>query len=379
MKKVVVATDSFKGSLSSREVADAFELGFCAIYPNCKVFKVGIADGGEGTIDALVNALGGDYIEVEVCNPLHRPIKARYGIVENGKSAIIEMSTAGGLALLKAEERNPLLTSTYGTGEMIADAIKRGCHNILLGIGGSATNDGGTGLLRALGFRFLDHMGRELVGGGEILEKIAHIDDSQTIPNLSECQFTVACDVTNPLYGREGAAFVFAPQKGADIAMVEQLDRGLRNYAQVIAAFNGVDISNMEGAGAAGGLGGGLKALLNAQLVRGIDMILSAIHFEQIVKDADIVITGEGQLDRQTLMGKAPSGVLKIATELNIPTIAIGGKVVWCEELRACGFDAIEAITPEGMTLEEAMRPEVAKENVRRTAEKIAKSYTTLW
>lgn len=375
MKKVVIATDSFKGSLSSREVADNFALGLHSVCPDCEVVKVGIADGGEGTIEVLVEALGGDYVEVEVCDPLHRPIRARYGVIDGGKSAIIEMSAASGLPLLKTEERNPLLTSTYGTGEIIADAIKRGCRNILVGIGGSATNDGGTGMLRALGFRFLDHAGNELVGGGEVLEQIASIDDNQTIPELSECKFTVACDVTNPLYGKEGAAFVFAPQKGADMAMVEQLDRGLRNYARVIEEFNGVQIGDMEGAGAAGGLGGGFTALLGAKLERGIDMVLSAMHFEQIIADADLVITGEGRLDRQTMMGKAPSGVLKMATAHNIPTIAIGGEVVWCEELRTSGFTAIEAVTPAGTPHEEAMRPETAKENVRLTAVKIAKRF----
>lgn len=375
--RVVVATDSFKGSLSSREVADAFELGLRDHTPDCEVVKVVIADGGEGTTEALTESLGGRLIEVEVCDPLGRPIVARYGIVDDSKTAIIELSSASGLTLLNTEERNPLLTSTFGTGEMIADAIQRGCRKFLVGIGGSATNDGGTGALRALGFRFLDSESSPLVGGGEILDKIAAIDNSHVIKELSECEFTIACDVTNPLYGEQGAAYIYAPQKGATPDMVEQLDRALRNFARVVEAFSNRRISDMEGAGAAGGVGGGFKALLNARLVRGIDMVLEAIEFDQIIEGCDLVITGEGKIDRQTIMGKAPSGVLATAREQGIPTIAIGGCVEWCEELRNSQFTAIEAVTPEDMELTEAMRTETAKNNIRHTAKRIAEQYLT--
>lgn len=375
--RVVVATDSFKGSLSSREVADAFELGLRDHTPDCEVVKVVIADGGEGTTEALTESLGGRLIEVEVCDPLGRPIVARYGIVDDSKTAIIELSSASGLTLLNTEERNLLLTSTFGTGEMIADAIQRGCRKFLVGIGGSATNDGGTGALRALGFRFLDSEGSPLVGGGEILDKIAAIDNSHVIKELSECEFTIACDVTNPLYGEQGAAYIYAPQKGATPDMVEQLDRALRNFARVVEAFSNRRISDMEGAGAAGGVGGGFKALLNARLVRGIDMVLEAIEFDQIIEGCDLVITGEGKIDRQTIMGKAPSGVLATAREQGIPTIAIGGCVEWCEELRNSQFTAIEAVTPEDMELTEAMRTETAKNNIRHTAKRIAEQYLT--
>ena len=375
--RVVVATDSFKGSLSSCEVAEAVASGLRDHAPQCEVVKVTIADGGEGTTEALVETLGGKIVEIEVSDPLGRPIKARYGIIEESATAIIEMSAASGLTLLKSDERNPLLTSTYGTGEMVADAIHRGCRKLLLGIGGSATNDGGTGLLRALGYRFLDGEGEPLIGGGEILEKIASIDDSQALKGLTECDITVACDVTNPLYGEQGAAYIFAPQKGATPTVVEQLDRGLRNFAKVIQEFNGAEIGEMEGAGAAGGLGGGLKAFLNAKLVRGIDMVLEAIKFEQTIVGCDLVITGEGKLDKQTTMGKAPSGILAAATKQGIPTIAIGGGIEWCEELRNSGFTAIMAVTPEGMTLAEAMRPEVAKNNIRHAAKRIAEQYLT--
>ena len=374
MKKVVLAIDSFKGSLSSYEVAEAFSDGFGEISPHCEIRKVAIADGGEGTVEALVDTLGGEYIEIMVCDPLHRPIKVRYGIIERD-TAIIEMAAASGLTLLSAEERNPLITSTYGTGEMIADALKRGCRNFLVGIGGSATTDGGTGMLRALGFRFLDGEGNALQGGGEILENIARIDDSCVCREVRESHFTVACDVTNPLYGENGAAYVYAPQKGADRDMVEQLDSGLRNFARVIEAFNGSQIGPLEGAGAAGGLGGGFKALLGAKLERGITMVLDAMHFDRIIEGCDLVITGEGRIDRQSVMGKAPSGVLAAAKAQGIPTIAIAGGVEWSEGLRTSGFASIEVVTPEGMPLEEAMRPDVARENVRATAKRIARYY----
>ena len=373
MKKVTIAVDSFKGSLSSKEVAESFADGFRTIFSQCEICKVAIADGGEGTVDALVETLGGEYVEVSVSDPLHRPTKARYGIVE-GDTAVIEMAAASGLTLLKQEERNPLLTSTYGTGELILDALNRGCRRFLVGIGGSATNDGGTGMLRALGFRFLDSEGNALQGGGEILERIARIDDSGVCREVRESCFTVACDVTNPLYGERGAAYVYAPQKGADERMVEQLDRGLRNFARVVEEFNGAQIGVLEGAGAAGGLGGGFKALLGAKLERGITMVIQAMHFDKIIEGSDLVVTGEGRIDRQSIMGKAPSGVLAVAKAQNIPTIAIAGGVEWCDELRDCGFSLIEVVTPKGMSLEEAMQPSVARENIRTAAVKIALS-----
>lgn len=373
MKKVTIAVDSFKGSLSSKEVAESFADGFRTIFSQCEICKVAIADGGEGTVDALVETLGGEYVEVLVSDPLHRPTKARYGIVE-GDTAVIEMAAASGLTLLKQEERNPLLTSTYGTGELILDALNRGCRRFLVGIGGSATNDGGTGMLRALGFCFLDSDGNALQGGGEILERIARIDDSAVCREVRESCFTVACDVTNPLYGERGAAYVYAPQKGADERMVEQLDRGLRNFARVVEEFNGAQIGVLEGAGAAGGLGGGFKALLGAKLERGITMVIQAMHFDKIIEGSDLVVTGEGRIDRQSVMGKAPSGVLAVAKAQNIPTIAIAGGVEWCDELRDCGFSLIEVVTPKGMSLEEAMQPSVARENIRTAAVKIALS-----
>ena len=373
MRRIVVAADSFKGSLSSLEVAEAFASGFYRVFPHCEVAKVAVADGGEGTVEALVGMLDGEYVELQVADPLMRRVRARYGIVNGGRTAVMEMSAASGLPLLTAQERNPLKTTTYGTGEMIADALGRGCREFLIGIGGSATNDAGVGMLRALGFRFLDAEGAELVGGGEILEHIYSIDDSGALPSLCEAEFRVACDVTNPLYGPEGAAYVFAPQKGADEAMVERLDAGLKSFAEVVKQYNGEDMGTLSGAGAAGGLGGGFKALLGAHLERGVDMVLEAIRFADIIKECDLVVTGEGRLDRQTMMGKTPSGVLQMAKSQGIPCVAIGGAIEECKELEQSGFAVMLSVTPEDMPLAQAMQREVAMANVERAAEQIAR------
>ena len=373
IRRITIAIDSFKGSLSSAEVADAFERGFLIEHPQCAVRKVSVADGGEGTVEALVETMQGEYVSVEVADPLMRPIVARYGVIDGGKTAVMEMSAASGLPLLRAEERNPLKTTTYGTGQMILDALGRGCRKFLIGIGGSATNDAGVGMLRALGFRFLDSDGRELVGGGECLQRIASIDESGAADGLCEAEFIVACDVVNPLYGPEGAAYVFAPQKGADAKMVEELDCGLRIFADVVMSHNGQDVATLQGAGAAGGLGGGFKALLGAKLERGIEMVLGAMRFDEIIAGSDLVITGEGRLDAQTVMGKAPSGVLSAARRQGIPCIAIGGGVRWCEELRGSDFAAILPIVSAPMALEEAMRCDVAAQNVERTAQQVGR------
>ena len=375
MQRLTIAIDSFKGSLSSREVAEAFAEGWHEVLPDCEIATLPIADGGEGTLEALVGAMGGEYIEVGVHDPLLRPIKAKYGIIGEGQSAIIELASASGLTLLREGERNPMETSTYGTGEMVADAVKRGCRRVLMCIGGSATNDCGVGMLRALGYRFLDGRGCEVEGRGKDLEKIEYIDDAQRIEALDECEFVVACDVTNPLCGEQGAAHIFAPQKGADATMVEALDRGLRHFAEVVERYNECSIGGMEGAGAAGGVGGGLHAILDAQLKRGIDMVMETISFDQRIEGVDLVITGEGRLDSQTVMSKAPSGILAAAQRQNIPVIAIGGAVEWCDGLRNSGFQHIECVTPEGMGKKEAMTPAIAKENVRNTARRIAQRY----
>lgn len=377
MKRITVAVDSFKGSLSSSEVAEAVAQGIRTLLPDCDIRKVSIADGGEGTAEALVESLGGEWVQLTVGDPLGRPVEVRYGLIDDGRCAVVEMAVASGLPLLSPAERNPLRTSTIGTGEMIADAIRRGGRRFLVAIGGSATNDCGMGMLHALGYRFMSAEGEVLTPCGEALLHIDHIDDSLAKRDLGECEFVVACDVTNPLYGPNGAAHVFAPQKGATPEMVEQLDLGLRNFARVVREYNGCEVDFVEGAGAAGGLGAGFVGVLGAKLQRGIDMVMETLHFEQVLRDSDLVITGEGCIDFQTVMGKAPSGVLHAATKQGIPAVAIGGGVRWCKELGESGFAAIVAATPEGMDLQEAMRPEVAKENVRRATERIIKEIMT--
>lgn len=371
MKTILLAFDSFKGSLTSAEVTDAFEEGLRTTLPDCQVKKVCMADGGEGTAEAIVSTRQGEWAEAEVLDPLMRPIRARYGLIDKGETAVIEMATASGLTLLSEDERNPLKTSTYGTGQLIADSLARGCRKLLIGIGGSATNDAGTGMLSALGFRFLDAEGNLLHGCGESLEKIASIDSSHILPELESVEITVACDVTNPFCGPCGAAYVFAPQKGANDAMVIQLDNSLRHFAQIIHSYNKVDISEMPGAGAAGGLGGAFSAFLNTRLCRGVEWVLDALHFEELLKGCDLVVTGEGRIDHQTLMGKTPYGILQAASRQDIPTIAIGGSIDWCPELKESGFSSILSINEEGLPLAIAMRPEVAKENLRRAGIKV--------
>lgn len=371
--KIVVASDSFKGSLSSAEVAECAREGIIATCGDCCVRCVTIADGGEGTVDALVGNLDGRRIEVTVNNPLMRPVKATYGIV-GGDTAVIEMSAASGLPLIDVKERNPLYTSTYGTGELIKDALSRGCRKFLMGIGGSATNDAGMGMLRALGYRFYDAGGFELQGIGKDLNNVATIDSGLVDSRLAESSFTVACDVSNPLYGTDGAAFVFAPQKGASPDEVELLDRGLRHFADVVYDYMRADMDWVKGAGAAGGLGGCLYAFMNASLVSGIEMILDAIDFDTIVSDASLVITGEGKLDAQTSLGKAPYGVMRRAVKAGVPVVAIGGAVECADALVECGFDAVFPIISAPVSLADAMNPDVARRNVRTTVEQIVRT-----
>lgn len=370
MKKIVIAADSFKGSVSSIEVAGYVEQGIKAVFPACEVQKVYIADGGEGTVEALVSSLEGEYVEVNVHDPLMRPVTATYGI-EGGTVAVLEMASASGLPLLQPDERNPLKTTTYGTGEMIVDALRRGCRKLLVGIGGSATNDGGTGMLSALGFRFYDKKGDELKGVGEMLSQIAYIDDHCLIDGLTDAEIKVACDVNNPFSGPNGAAYVYAPQKGADSHMVEELDRGLKHFAGIIKSYNGTDVELIPGAGAAGGLGGGFAALLGARLMSGIEMVLEAIRFREMIKDADLIITGEGKLDAQTAMGKAPCGVLDAAALQGIPVIAIGGSVENAELLNNRGFAGVFSIQPGPVTLEKAMEPGYACRQIERTVSQL--------
>ena len=372
--KIVIASDSFKGSLSSVEVAQAATRGIRAVNPHCEIVAVNVADGGEGTVEAVVEALGGQIITTNVSDPLGRAIQAQYGIA--GETAIIEMAAASGLPLLQPAERNPWLTSTYGTGEIIMDALQRGCRHFLVGIGGSATNDAGIGMLHALGFRFYDTNHHEIPSycGGN-LQDIAYIDDTLVSPAIRQAQFTVACDVDTPFCGPDGAAPVFAPQKGADAEMVTKLDAGMASFAKVIANTYNINIVPIAGAGAAGGMGGGFRAFLNAQLKPGIDMVLDAIGFDHIIQGADLVITGEGKIDFQTAKGKTAAGVLSRATAQHIPVIAIGGCVEMCESLAQMGFAGIYPILEEKVPLEIAMQPDFAAANIEKTIKNILSKY----
>lgn len=470
MKKIVVAVDSFKGCLGSLEVADAIEAGIKAVHPRCEVVKVPVADGGEGTVQALVGATGGRMRALTVTGPLGRPVRAAYGILgpatanvavnttaataanspanaasanataavanahataadinstanianahaatpdspaatanslaitananstaaaANANSttaanahatadinaaaanaaahtaagtAIIEMAAASGLPLVPPGERNPMETTTRGTGELIADALARGCRRIILGIGGSATNDAGAGMLQALGYRFFDAAGAELGRGGKILERIARVDAAGANPLLRETEFRVACDVDNPFHGPRGAAHVYGPQKGADPQMVAALDRGLARFAGVIRAHTGRDIAAAPGAGAAGGLGGALLAFLDARLQPGIALVLETLRFDELLAGASLVITGEGRMDAQTAMGKAPQGVAAAAARCGVPVIALAGGVEDAAAINRLGIAGVFSIMPRPMSLQDAMAPGTAAKNIR--------------
>lgn len=365
MKRIVVASDSFKGCLTSCQVAEAVECGVHEVFPDCEVIKLNVADGGEGTMLALSDSVGGERVAVQVHDPLGRPMTAHYLMLRDGVTAVMDMSSASGLTLLRPEERNPMRTSTYGTGELIKDALSKGCRRFLVGIGGSATNDAGMGMLSALGFRFLDKGGTLLGGVGESLSEVHFIDMSEVPEAILESEFTVACDVDSPFCGPDGAAYVFAPQKGADRHMVEELDKGMSHFAELMKAVTGKDVCRVSGAGAAGGLGGAFSVFLNARLERGVDMVLDAYDFDRLIEGADLVITGEGRIDSQTLTGKTPYGVMKRALRQGIPVVAIGGSVADLPALG--GFDAIYQVTPENMDLPYALEPEIASQNICRT------------
>ena len=372
--KIVIASDSFKGSMSSLDVATAASAGVIEVYPDSEIVSVNVADGGEGTVEAIVDALGGEIVKVQVSDPLGRKIETSYGIA--GETAILEMAAASGLPLLTAEERNPWATSTLGTGEMIMDAISRGCRKFLVGIGGSATNDAGVGMLQAMGFRFYDANGELITQGcGGMLGSIARIDDSLVSAAVKESQFTVACDVDTPFCGPEGAAPVFAPQKGADAEMVKRLDEGMASFAKVITEKYAINIVPVAGAGAAGGMGGAFRAFLGATLKKGIDMVLDAIDFDTTIQGANLVITGEGKVDFQTAKGKTAAGVLNRAKQQHIPVVAIGGCVEMCDSLVQMGFAGIYPILEEKVSLEIAMQRDFAMNNVRKTVARIVPNY----
>lgn len=369
--KIVVASDSMKGSLTSAQVARAVAQGIKSVIPVAQVVEVPIADGGEGTTEAIVGAMNGTMVDVSVHGPLGSIVTAHYGIA--GDTAIIEMAQAAGLELVPQPLRNPMLTSTYGVGEMMIDALNRGCHRIIMCIGGSATNDGGMGMLQALGARTLDIDGNDLPGTGSSLAQVNEINLDNLDPRLHGCAIEVACDVDNPLYGPNGAARVFARQKGADDAMIEALDAGLRSYGELLSKIAGRDIATVPGAGAAGGLGAALVAILHANLKPGIDVVLDTIHFDTIIHGADLIITGEGHIDSQTLRGKAPLGVLRRALRAHIPVIAIAGQVDQRQQLLDAGFAAIYSISDPNLSLAENMRTDIAISHIAATSAMIAR------
>jgi len=354
--KILLAPDSYKGSLTAVQVANALEEGIKRFLPDSEVVKVPMADGGEGTVEALVTATGGRIVPCRVTGPLGGPVDAFFGILGDGCTGVLEMAAASGLPLVPVEKRNPMVTTTYGTGELMVRAIEYGCRKLIIGIGGSATNDGGMGMAQALGVRFLDSDGRELgYGGGQLLQ-LHRIDAGNQYPGISQVDIQVACDVNNLLCGPKGAAAVYGPQKGATEDMVTRLDRGLARLAEVIVRDMGKDILELPGAGAAGGLGGGLVAFAGAVLRSGVEIVMEAVKLEQLVRDTDLVITGEGRTDAQTAYGKAPVGVARVAKKYEKPVICISGSLgAGAERVYKYGIDALASILVEPMTVEEAM------------------------
>ncbi|MBQ9805495.1 MAG: glycerate kinase [Clostridia bacterium] len=371
MKKIVAALDSFKGSLSSLEAGEAVAKGVRRVYPDAEVHVLPLADGGEGTVDALVCGCGGVYASARVCDPLGRPVDARYGILP-GNIAVIEMAAAAGLTLLSESERDPKKTTTYGVGELIRDALMRGCRQFILGIGGSATNDGGVGMLQALGLAFLDDEGRQIPRGAEGLNGLYEIRLDGALPELASCSFSVACDVTNPLCGENGCSAVYAPQKGATPEDVKYMDVLLADYAKLTQQVLPNADPEYAGAGAAGGMGFACMSYLGAKLKSGITLVLDALHAKELFADADLVITGEGRLDGQTAMGKAPVGVARLAKQSGKPVVALAGCVTdAARAVNAEGIDAFFPIVPAAMPLERAMKPSVATQNLANTAEQV--------
>ena len=374
MKKIVFAPDSFKESMTAKTAADAMIRGWKTVFPDDECVAVPMADCGEGTVQSLVDATGGQVLSAEVQGPLGEPVTAHYGMLGDGETAVIEMAQASGLERLRPEQRNPLITSTFGTGELIRAALDHGASRIIIGIGGSATNDGGTGMLEALGARLTDAEGNELPRGGAALSGLSRIDLSGLDARIATTEFIAACDVDNPLTGPKGASAIFGPQKGATPAMVAQLDAALANYAAVIRRDFSLEADCVEGAGAAGGLGAGLLAFLQAELKRGIDIVIEHTGLEAVLSDADLVLTGEGGIDAQTRFGKTPYGVAKTAKKYNLPVIAVAGNVKEdSKELYEHGFDAMFSIVQGACSLSDALKD--GEKNLQTTTENVARLY----
>ncbi|MFP7254683.1 glycerate kinase [Terribacillus goriensis] len=370
--KVLIAIDSFKGSISSRKGSEAIAAGIKDVYPESEILLMPLADGGEGTVETLVQVTNGTLIVKEVLGPYRNKVQATYGTLDDGKTAVIEVAEACGLPLVPNDRRNPLFTTTYGVGELIKDAMDRGCREFVIGLGGSATNDAGMGMLQALGYRFLNEKEKETGLGGKELKEVYRIDSSNADSRLKECSFKVACDVDNPLYGSEGASHVFGPQKGATSEMIQQLDEGLKQFSSAAYKVLGENINDIPGAGAAGGLGAAFGGFLNGELQSGIDLVLEIIEMEKQIQGADFVITGEGKLDAQTSRGKAPLGVARLGKRYNIPVIALAGSVTEKTGiLNGNGITSYFSIVNTPMSLEEAMNTEVAYNNLKLTANQL--------
>ena len=369
--KIIIAPDSFKESLSAQGVAAEIAAGFREIFPEAECIELPMADGGEGTVDALIAATAGQKVSVEVTDPLGGKVTGFYGVCGGGRTAVIEMAAASGLDLVPPERRNPLLTTSYGTGELIRHALDAGLRHLIVGIGGSATNDGGAGMLQALGVRLLDEEGEEIDFGGGALSALDRIDVAGLDPRLRDCRVEVACDVDNPLTGPRGASAVYGPQKGASAEMVTELDRNLIRFAELIRRDLGMDIVERPGAGAAGGMGAALLAFLQAELRPGVEIVLEATRFEELLAGADLVITGEGRIDGQSVFGKAPVGVAKLAARYGVPVVGLAGSLgSGAEAVFDQGISALFSVVNGPVTLEEALAN--AAENLRGTARNVA-------
>ena len=369
--KVVVAIDSLKGSMTSMEAGRAIKEGILNVLPDTEVIVKPLADGGEGTTEALAEGLGGEMVTVDVHGPLETRVQASYGMIRETGTAIMEMAAASGIILVGKDKR-PLDATTYGVGEMIKDAIQKGCRNFIIGIGGSATNDGGIGMLTALGYEFLDAEGKAAGIGAGALSHVASIKKDHVLPELKECSFKIACDVTNPLCGTNGATYIYGPQKGVTEDMRDDLDAAMANYAKVTRECMGTDHMESEGAGAAGGLGFAFLSYLNRDLQPGIELVLDAVEMEKTMEGADLVFTGEGRLDYQTAMGKAPVGIAKLAKKHGAKVVALAGAVIeGAEKCNENGIDAFFPILRKIVTLDEAMEPETARQNMVKTTEQI--------
>lgn len=368
--KIVIAPDSFKESLTALEVSNAIEEGLREVLPNTNYVKVPMADGGEGTVQSLVDATGGTIELITVTGPLGNKVDAKLGLLGDGKTAVIEMAEASGIHLVPTEKRNPMVTTTWGTGELILAALDKGVEKIIIGIGGSATNDGGAGMVQALGGKLLDASENQISLGGAGLEKLVKIDTTEFDERLSNVSFEVACDVDNPLTGPKGASAIYGPQKGATPEQIVQLDNNLSHYARILQRDLGKDIEHIAGAGAAGGLGAGLLAFLSAELRRGGDLVIEATGLDSVIRDADLVITGEGGINHQTIHGKTPTCVAKAAKKHRVPVIAIAGSLTNdYKNVHDYGIDAVFSVVPGVVSLDEALAS--GYENVKNTARNI--------